>query len=113
MLRETFFNSHTGWGCTPNPYMTNSIVEFVMRSCCHKLSPSYQLINDYQSKKITWKEFSIRYIGEMNNEICIKEMKRIKNISKIKDIYIVCSCSNDLHYCHRFILLDLINKIEV
>ena len=110
MLKETSFHPKRGWD--KNPYMENAIPIFVMRSTEHILSPSYSLLNDYKSGKINWKEFSIRYIGEMQNERCKREMLKIKELANKKDVYLICACNNERKECHRFILMELINKIK-
>lgn len=110
MLKTTYFNIYKGWG--ENPYLVGAEYEIVMRNTGHLLSPSFELINEFKSNKITWKQFSIRFKEEMNNEECINEMKRIKKISKERDFYLVCSCFNKKNECHRFILLEIINNLK-
>jgi uncharacterized protein YeaO (DUF488 family) len=112
VLKECSFNSHVGWSINPNPYMTNSKVEFVQRNCNHKLSPTYPLINEFKGGHIGWYEFASKFKSEMDNEICKRDMRRIKELSKENDVYLICSCSNNFRHCHRFILLDLINNME-
>lgn len=110
-LKETWFQPKRGWGV--NPYLLNAIPIIVMRSVEHVLSPSNYLLSDYKNKKISWKEFRIRFIGEMNNnERALKEMRRIKELAKEKDVYLICACSNERKECHRFILIDMINNLK-
>jgi uncharacterized protein YeaO (DUF488 family) len=76
------------------------------------LAPSLTLLDDYKQYKINWDEFKARFYEEMNNTISIKSMKEIKEMSKDKDIYLVC-WEGPGKNCHRFILIDIINNMEV
>lgn len=88
----------------------DSAIIIVMRTKGHLLSPSWKLLNDYRAKKITWDEYIIRFKNEMNNVQCENEMKKIKELSKHKDVYLVCH--ERTYPCHRFILIELINSLE-
>jgi len=108
MLKETFFNQYKGWGekIPPNAQIIN-----VMRTHGSVLAPSYDLLNDWKGKKISWDEYTRRFIQEMqgnnNAQLMIKE---IREQCKTKDIYLVCACHNSKKQCHRFLLMDMINE---
>lgn len=89
----------------------NAMTIDVTRSTGYLLSPSYELLMDYKNKKITWNQYVIRFKKEMDNEACKTEMKRIKDLSKVRDVYLVCVCSNKNKRCHRYILIDMIEKM--
>ena len=109
MLKETYFNRYKGWGIKPTK---NDVIEVVMRSKGHVLSPSIELLNDYKNGFIEWNIYVRRFKDEMNNEVCKKEMKRIKELSIMKDVYLVCSCFNKKNYCHRYLLINMINEMR-
>ena len=90
--------------------LKDSIIVEVTRVRGHILSPSWKLLNDYEGKKITWDEFVVRFKNEMNNNSCKSEMKKIKEASKSRDIYL--TCYEKKYPCHRFILMELINGID-
>jgi len=109
MLKETFDNRFRGWGEQPP---ADAVVIHVMRSDGHVLSPSRKLLNDYQLKRISWDQFVVRFREEMNNDFCKGVMKVIKERAKEVDVYLVCACWNKEKKCHRFILMDMIEKMD-
>lgn len=106
MLKETYYNSYKGWGFKPPK---DSVVIHVDRSSGYILSPSWKLLNEYKGHKINWNEYVRRFKEEMSNEVCINKMKEIKELAKEKDVYLVCYCSTKR--CHRFLLMDIIEKM--
>ena len=89
---------------------TEAIKLNVTRSSGHLLSPSINLLMSYKDGRIDWELFSKRYKQELNKESCKTMMKKIKELSKEKDVYLLCF--EKTGNCHRHILLDLINKME-
>ncbi len=81
----------------------------VMRSKGHILSPSRALLNGYLAKKVNVDEYTRRFIEEMNVKQCVDEMRRIGELSKTKDVYLVCW--ERVGFCHRFLLIDMIKKL--
>lgn len=108
MLKETFHNRYKGWGEKPPE---DAVVIDVTRSAGHILSPSRELLCDYKMKRINWAQYVTMFKKEMNNEVCKDVMKRIKERSKEIDVYLVCVCWNKDKKCHRFLLMDMINRM--
>jgi len=108
MLKQTYFNRFRGWGEKPSK---DVIIVDVRRTVNYILSPSKELLLDYQEKRISWNQYVVRFKKEMNNEACKSEMRKIKDISKSKDVWLVCSCWNKENRCHRFILMELIDNL--
>jgi len=108
MLKETYYNRYRGWGIKPpeGAYVIN-----ITRSDGHILSPSIELLMAYKNERITWEQYVIRYKKEMNNEACRNMMKKIKETSLEKDVYLVCMCWNKEKKCHRFILMEMIETM--
>lgn len=86
----------------------DAVAIVVTRRAGHVLSPSWQLLMDYNKRKIAWEEYVRRFYKEMNNKTCKSEMKRIAELSKTKDVYLACFERNG--HCHRFLLIDMIKK---
>ncbi len=113
MIRETFFNKYNGgWGTGFKP---EGKVIFIMRSREHVLSPSWSLWNAWQIKnrrlnKMTWTDYTIRFLEEMKSPQAINEIKRLAKLSHTWDIWLVCSCFNSRRQCHRFLVMDLIKQ---
>lgn len=82
----------------------------VTRTTGHVLSPSWRLLSDYKHGKISWDEYTKRFRQEMNNDECIAAMRKIKWMSKEKDIFLLCYEKS--YPCHRFLLIDMINKLD-
>lgn len=109
MLKETFYNRYKGCGVKPPE---DAVVINVTRSVGHILSPSIELLMAYRDNRITWDQYVVRYKKEMNNEVCRSLMKRIKEESKVSDVYLVCFCFNKENHCHRFLLMEMIENLE-
>ncbi len=105
MLNETFLSN------IPNVKKANPGAELivVMRGRGHILSPSWPLLNGYLAKKVSWDEYIVRFVKEMESPECISEMRRIGELAKIKDVYLVCQ--ERIGNCHRFLLMDMIKKL--
>lgn len=73
------------------------------------LGPSWGLVSDYKSGKIDWNGYTERFNKEMDNEKCRVEMKRIRELSKDRDVFLICYEGE--YPCHRFLLLDKINNL--
>lgn len=82
----------------------------VTRTAGSVLSPSWDLLNDYKNGKINWDGYVERFAQEMNNDVCIATMRKIKWIAKSKDVYLICY--EKRFPCHRFLLIDMINKLD-
>jgi uncharacterized protein YeaO (DUF488 family) len=75
------------------------------------LSASKELFDDYKKGKINWDEFEIRFRKEIfSNQKAMTELKRLKQLSQKKDVYLICY--EKKYPCHRFILVDLIEELK-
>jgi uncharacterized protein YeaO (DUF488 family) len=75
------------------------------------LSPSKELFYDYKEGRISWQEFENRFRKEMKDSPkAIAELKRLKELSQDKDVYLICYEKN--YPCHRFILIDLLKELQ-
>lgn len=88
-----------------------SVKIVVTRTAGSILSPSWELLNEYKNGKIGWDEYTERFKQEMNNDRCIAEMRKIKWTAKSKDIYLICYEKSG--NCHRFLLIDMINSLDI
>jgi uncharacterized protein YeaO (DUF488 family) len=109
MLKETYYNQFKGWGIEI-PEEAHKV--FVMRSRGSFLAPSWGLLRDWLAERISWEEYEERFRNEMSSSVEARAiMKDIKMLSKDVDVYLICSCHNKENHCHRFILIDMINKL--
>lgn len=94
----------------------------------HILSPSQKLLSDYKNyeerylkngntknlareRAWTLTNYKIRYETEiMSNPKSVKELYRIRDLAKEKDVYLLCY-EKDFP-CHRFILLEIIGNCK-
>ncbi len=83
---------------------------FVTRRGNYILSPSRGLLNDYKEKRIDWKTFTERFLREMDNDTCRAEMRKIGELAQTKDVFLVCY-EKPPKNCHRYLLMDLIQKM--
>lgn len=101
MIKESYISM---WNKLPN----DAIKVRVARPSV--LSASKELFNDYKKRKINWEEFEVRFRKEiLDNPNAIAELKRLKELSQEKDVYLICYEKN--YPCHRFILIDLIKEL--
>lgn len=103
MLRESYLANMKNL-----PESAEKIV--VTRTAGHILSPSKSLLWDYKKGRITWDQYVERFNREMNNDLCIAAMRKIKWTAKNKDVYLICY--EKTGNCHRFLLIDMINKLD-
>lgn len=83
----------------------------VTRRAGHILSPSWELLNDYKSEKINWKQYVERFKHEMDNDRCIVEMMKIKLMANDRQVYLICY-EKSSHHCHRSILKQMIEELD-
>ena len=87
------------------------------------LGPSEALLNAFRSGKITWAEFSRRYLRQMReNPPLDRENRTIKNhgqkftlrllrhLAETQPLTVMCHCAEDEQHCHRHVLKRLIEK---
>ncbi|MGB8217373.1 MAG: DUF488 family protein [Candidatus Methanoperedens sp.] len=105
MLKDTYLSN------VSNVNKSNPGAELivVMRGRGHILSPSWPLLNGYLAKKVSWDEYIVRFVKEMEEPKCVSEMRRIGELAKKKDVYLVCQ--ERIGNCHRFLLVDMIKKL--
>lgn len=103
MLKETYIANMKN--------LPDSAMKIVVtRSAGHSLSPSKELLWDYKKGRIDWDQYVERFKQEMTNDICVAEMRKIKWMAKVKDIYLICY--EKTGNCHRFLLMDMIAKLD-
>jgi len=70
-------------------------------------------MTETDARKRAWQQtdFEKRYRKEVESkpEVIIK-LKEIKKLSEKKDVFLYCYCGSYL--CHRFILIDMIEKLD-
>jgi uncharacterized protein YeaO (DUF488 family) len=88
----------------------DSVKIVVTRTAGSVLSPSWDLLNDYKDGKIDWDGYVDRFKHEMNNDRCIAEMRKIKWMSKNRDIFLICYEKSG--NCHRHILKRMIEELD-
>lgn len=90
----------------------DSIKILVTRTAKSLLSPSWVLLNDYKSGKIDWDEYVNRFKEEMNTNVHKGMMREIKKLAEKKDVYLICYEAPGKN-CHRYILMDMIDNIDL
>ncbi len=88
-----------------------AVIIDVTRRAGSVLSPSWDMLNEYFARKITWDGYISRFVNEMDNPVSRAEMLRIGELAMTRDVYLVCF--ERVGNCHRFLLVDMINKMEV
>jgi uncharacterized protein YeaO (DUF488 family) len=88
----------------------NAVKIVVTRSAGHMLSPSKTLLFGYKSGKVKWDEYVKTFTREMDNPACVAIMREIKKIAETRDVFLICFEKE--YPCHRFLLLDMINRLD-
>jgi len=86
-----------------------AVIIDVTRRAGSVLSPSWILLNAYKAKNIDWDGYVSRFVKEMENPVSRAEMLRIGELARTKDVFLVCF--ERVGHCHRFLLVDMINKM--
>lgn len=86
------------------------------------LGPSENLLADFQSKKITWGEFSRRYRKELKEGGSIDKrnhviknhgqkftLRLLKELGDRGSVTLLCHCDEDQQHCHRRILKKILD----
>lgn len=87
------------------------------------LGPSEQLRDAILARKITWPEYSRRYLKELRESGGLdRRNKRIKNhgqkftlrllqhLAKRRTVTLLCHCAEEETHCHRHLLKKLLEK---
>ena len=88
------------------------------------LGPSELLLKAVQSGEIDWKTFTKRYREELFLDGPIDErsqtiknhgqkstLRLLKALGGRQNVTLMCHCAEDTKECHRFLLLEAINKV--
>lgn len=87
------------------------------------LGPSERLLKSFLAGKVTWKEFSQRYRGEIfapagadKDNATIKNhgqkftLRLVAKLAEKENVTLLCHCAEDATQCHRFLLQKLIER---
>lgn len=76
------------------------------------LAPSKALHKDYmKDKAIDWHEYKRRFLIEIiNNPEALDKIQELKQLSKNKDVTLLCHCYNVGDHCHRYLIRDMIKS---
>jgi uncharacterized protein YeaO (DUF488 family) len=89
----------------------DAVLVDVTRRSGSVLSPSWDMLNEYFARKITWDGYVSRFVKEMDNPVSRAEMLRIGELARTKDVYLVCF--ERVGICHRFLLVDMIKRAMI
>lgn len=89
------------------------------------LGPSERLLKRYQAGRISWEDFSARYLEELYSESSVDRgnprikntgqkftLRLIKRLAKKQPVTLMCNCEDDKH-CHRRLLVAEINSKKI
>ena len=74
----------------------------------------YRGMTESEARRKAWEQtnFESRYRKEVASKpILINKLKEIKKLAEEKDVYLYCYCGKKP--CHRFILIDVIEKMKI
>jgi uncharacterized protein YeaO (DUF488 family) len=76
------------------------------------LAPSKALHKDYiKDKKMDWPGYKRRFIFEIiNNPKALNKIQELRQLSKNRDITLLCHCYNVGDQCHRYLIRDMIES---
>ncbi len=103
-LKETYFGN-LGNVKKMDP---GAVIIDITRRAGSVLSPSWDMLNEYKAGKMTWDGYISRFLREMDNPECKTEMRRIGELAKEKDVFLVCF--ERVGNCHRFLIVDMIKR---
>jgi len=76
------------------------------------LAPSKDLHKSYMKDKIIdWNEYKKRFLIEIiNNPKALEKIQELRQLSRNKDITLLCHCYNVGNHCHRYLIRDMIES---
>jgi uncharacterized protein YeaO (DUF488 family) len=76
------------------------------------LGPTRDLLRGFKDGVISWEEYEVRYVAEMQDEAHQVEIARLAEAAARETVTVMCVCKDDAQ-CHRRLLRDLIDaRIE-
>ena len=72
------------------------------------LAPSKELHDDWQERKISWEQYTVRYHEEMRDQQ--EEIRDLANRARRSTITLLCFEHEDDPCCHRHLLKQLIER---
>ena len=78
---------------------------------CPILSPSIELFSDYKYNGLSWDQYAPIFLKEMESAEAQEAMKTIVKESRDHIVFLVCVEKTD-KFCHRFLLLELMKKLD-
>lgn len=89
------------------------------------LGPSERLLRTYQHGRMSWVEFGRRYRTEMlqsggadRGNVVIKNhgqkftLRLVRRLAEAGNVTLLCHCPPDAANCHRFLLQELIERLD-
>jgi len=117
MLKETYFAVLDKTRSeNPNAYFIAVSRKIPSKKCgCDSvytsLAPSLKLLRDYKNGNINSLGYTELYKLEIKaNASAMRYMRKIKNISKERDVFLVC-WEGPGKFCHRHILKEIIEEM--
>ncbi len=74
-----------------------------------ELAPSIDLLNDWKNRKVSWKEYEERYLGEMRGKE--EAVKRLMEVIREKKVVTLLCAEKDDRFCHRRLLKEYLNRL--
>ncbi len=71
------------------------------------LGPTRDLLRGFKDGTISWDEYEVRYLAEMQDEQRRAEIARLAELAVRETVTVMCVCKDDAQ-CHRRLLRDLI-----
>lgn len=76
----------------------------------NELGPSKNLLQDYKNGEIDWERYKERFLKEMDNPASRESVIKLVELSKEKDIRLICYERPEKH-CHRHIIASIVKQI--
>ena len=72
------------------------------------LGPSRELLESFQTGKLSWEELAVRYREEMSTRSELLE--RYRDLARRQTVTLLCSCPDEAH-CHRSLLKEILESV--
>ncbi len=73
------------------------------------LAPTRDLLRAYRDGEISWQEYEVRYLAEMQDDARQQEIGRLAEAAAGGTVTVMCVCKDEAQ-CHRRLLRDLIGE---
>jgi uncharacterized protein YeaO (DUF488 family) len=95
-----------GWRVLSMRYWPRGISRALVDEYTAKTAPSHELLHAFKHGGLSWEDYVVRYLEEMQSETARSEIERLAELAESRTITLLCGCEDESR-CHRSLLRNL------